>query len=779
MTAFPESIDRPVGRVALDVRMWRHSGIGSYLAGLTEAFADLENPPRLTCLGPDRITREALRPRRWRWEAVRFAAPVYSLAEQVLSPRPRHDWALYHAPHYNFPLRWPDKRPLVVNVHDLIHLDSSSRVKRAYQRFFLTRLQARAARAEVCVIVGSKATRDRLREAAPRLGEECVRHVPYGLSPRFFAPPPNRAALAAWRERRGLPADYLLMVGIGLPHKNHEFVLRALLPRYAEKRLDMPLVLCGIGEEGAKRYRRIVDGIAPGAPVALVPRLPRDEMPLLYAAAAVLIFPSLAEGFGLPVVEAQASGTPVLVSDRPAPREAGGDAALYFDPTEGESFTAALERIVGDSALRADLVARGRARTASMTWARTAQQTAAIYRELAGDCVFEAADASARPFSRTTTTAMSSASGGAIPFSNRRVAFVHDWLNGKRGGERVLEDLCALWPSADIYTLFYEPHRVSSTINCRRVFPSVLQRFPRTRRHYRHLLPLFPWAVRRMDLRGYDAVISISHCAAKAAPAPPGVPHICYCLTPARYFYDQAEAYFGSRSSPLRWPVQMALERLRKWDQATAQNVTHFLAISRHVADRIRRFYGRKADVIYPAVATDFFTLPSPGNRRRDFFLTVSTAVPYKRLDIAVKAFNGSGRPLLVVGRGPGLEDLRRMARPNITFRPWVGMRELRDLYQRARAFVFTAEEDFGIAPVEAQACGCPVIAFGRGGVSETVVHGETGLLFPEQSEASLLQALREFDSADFDPAAIRANAERFNPERFRAEFVQSLRAFV
>ena len=423
----------------------------------------------------------------------------------------------------------------------------------------------------------------------------------------------------------------------------------------------------------------------------------------------------------------------------------------------------------------------------------------------------------------------------------QRVAIIHDWLNGMRGGERVLEEFSELWPLADIFTLFYEPHRVTTTINRHRIFPSVLQRIPFARKFYRHLLPLFPWAIGRMDLKGYDLVLSISHCAAKGVKAPAGAKHVCYCLTPARYLYDQQGAYFGdlpdsrnlpNRSNPIRVLRGFLLGRLRKWDQRTATNVDHFIAISHYVAERIKRHYGREAAVIYPPVDTDFFVpepaegsratqeiegscaaranreICAPGNAnlppgsailgsadlpicesassdpatsplppREDFYITVSAAVPYKKLDLTIKAFNETQLPLIVVGRGPDLPRLRRMAGPTITFMPWVGRSELRGLYQRARAFVFSAEEDFGLAPVEAQACGCPVIPYGKGGASETIIDGKTGLLFPEQTPESLIVALKSFNPTRYSPDDIRANAERFSTERFRRELLDYLSA--
>jgi glycosyltransferase involved in cell wall biosynthesis len=343
-----------------------------------------------------------------------------------------------------------------------------------------------------------------------------------------------------------------------------------------------------------------------------------------------------------------------------------------------------------------------------------------------------------------------------------------------RGGERVLEDLCAMWPLAEIHTLFYEPHKISDLINSRAVHPSVLQRLPQTRRHYRMLLPLFPWAVRRMRVGDAELVLSVSHCAAKAIPVPPGVPHVCYCLSPARYLYDQADRYFGADGGPRAWLRNRLLDRLRRWDQATAANVTAFIGISQFIAARIERVYGRPAQVVYPSVDTDFYR-PDPSIHREEFFLLVCAAVPYKKGDVAVEAFNRWGRRLIVVGRGPELERLRRMARAHIEFRPWVGRRELRDLYRRARGFVFIAEEDFGITPLEAQACGCPVVGYGGGGLVETIPDGVGGPHFAEQTAESLLGALEGYAPENFDASRIRGNAERFSPERFRESFLAAL----
>ena len=371
-------------RVALDTRMWRHSGIGTYLRGIATAMARLEAPPRLACLGSGALAHEAaaLHPA---WTEHPFDAKVYGLAEQLAPPAWGDDWALFHAPHYNFPLRWPASRPLVVTIHDLIHLDSPNPLKRLYMRTFLNRLQARdRSEGGLRVLAVSEATRMRLLERAPRLDAEHVRVVPHGLADAFRAGPPDSEALTQWRESRDLPADYALMVGIGLPHKNHAFALEALATMKLRGGLPWPVVLCGCGEEGAARFRRMAQENGIGAEFRAIPWLAPKELPSLFAAAAVLIHPSLVEGFGLPILEAQAMGTPVVAADRPAPREASGQSAFFFDPVDTDSLIATLERMRADANLRGVFVQRGLQRTRNRSWEESARLTVETYVELAG-----------------------------------------------------------------------------------------------------------------------------------------------------------------------------------------------------------------------------------------------------------------------------------------------------------------------------------------------------------------------------------------------------------
>lgn len=346
------------------------------------------------------------------------------------------------------------------------------------------------------------------------------------------------------------------------------------------------------------------------------------------------------------------------------------------------------------------------------------------------------------------------------------VALAHDWLNGMRGGERCLDLICKEFPEAELYALLYRPEQVSEAIRNRKVHVSGLQRIPGFLNHYRWFLPLFPMAIEsfRVPL-GTDLVISTSHCVAKGIVPPPGAKHLCYCFTPMRYAWSLQEDYFG-RNRFKRAALDVVLSRLRKWDRAASTRVDRFVAISHHVKARIEKFYGREAAVVYPPVATEFFT-PDGTDGHDGFDLVVSALVPYKRVDLAVKTYSQTGFALKVAGVGTELDALRKIAAPNVEFLGRVPDEGIRDLYRRCRFLVFPGEEDFGIVPLEAQACGKPVLAYGRGGLLETVRDGQTGLFFDRQTPEALADAAERAVRIAWDAAAIRRHAETFSEKRF------------
>ncbi len=350
-----------------------------------------------------------------------------------------------------------------------------------------------------------------------------------------------------------------------------------------------------------------------------------------------------------------------------------------------------------------------------------------------------------------------------------KIALVHDWLTGMRGGEKALEALCEIFPDADIYTLVHIKGSVSSVIESHKIFTSFIQKLPGVKKKYRYYLPLMPTAIEQFDLRNYDLVISSSHCVAKGVRVKKDSLHICYCYTPMRYIWDMYEEYFGKGRANVFLRVAMSVFRtyLRKWDIATVSRVDYFIAISENVKKRIKRHYHRDAIVIYPPV--DIAQL-GIGNEFPNFYLVVSAFAPYKRIDLAVEAFNVLGYSLKIIGTGQKEKQLKKIAKSNIEFLGWKTDEEVRNYYCRCKAFIFPGEEDFGITPVESQACGRPVIAYGEGGALETIIEGTTGMFFKKQTTESLIKAVEKFEEIkdNFNPEKMRENALRFDKEIFK-----------
>ncbi len=355
-----------------------------------------------------------------------------------------------------------------------------------------------------------------------------------------------------------------------------------------------------------------------------------------------------------------------------------------------------------------------------------------------------------------------------------KVAIVHDWLNQLGGAEHVLEALKTLFPDAPIYTSIYSPDLMPAAYRTWEIHTSFMQRLPGVARHHQWYLMLYPLAFETFDFSGYDLVISNKSAFCHGIITPPETLHLCYCLTPTRFVwmyqaYRQREGFGGFSDTVLR----LLIPWLRLWDQVAANRVDRFVAISRAVQQRIRKFYRRESEIIYPPVDTERFQ-PS-GQSPGDYFLIVSRLVPYKRIDLAVEAFTRLGLPLWIAGEGRDRPALERRAGSSVRFLGRVDDEELVSLLQGCRAFIFPGLEDFGIAPLEAMACGRPVIAYAGGGALDTVIEGKTGLFFREQTVEALIEAVERFDPSAFDPADCRAQAERFS----RAKFQEQIMAYI
>lgn len=356
-----------------------------------------------------------------------------------------------------------------------------------------------------------------------------------------------------------------------------------------------------------------------------------------------------------------------------------------------------------------------------------------------------------------------------------RIAIVHEWFVDYSGSERVIEQLLNIFPNADLFAqVDFLPEELREFIKHKPVRTTFIQRLPGARNHYRQYLPLMPLAVEQFDLTGYDLVISNNHAVAKGVITGPDQIHISYVQSPIRYAWDLTHQYLaesGLDSGLKSKFARLILHYIRSWDARAANGVDRFIGNSGFIARRIAKAYRREADVIYPPVDVHSFSLRGT---KEDFYLTASRMVPYKKINLIVEAFSAMpDQKLVVIGDGPELDKIRSKAGPNVSLLGYQPLDVLRDYMQRAKAFVFAAIEDFGIIPIEAQACGTPVIALGRGGATETVSGGKTGLFFEDQTVPSLTQAVRQFESSGVacTPAGIRAHALQFSAERFRREF--------
>ena len=361
-----------------------------------------------------------------------------------------------------------------------------------------------------------------------------------------------------------------------------------------------------------------------------------------------------------------------------------------------------------------------------------------------------------------------------MDLENLNIALIHYWLQSIRGGEQVLLSLADLYPKSDIFSLFADPAIRTRFSN--KITTSGLDKIPGMRRLHRFLLPFYPAALEQFDLSQYDLVISSESGPAKGVITRPETCHICYCHSPMRYAWNMYHEYWRTAPPWTRLFMLMSMGSIRRWDLATASRVDYFLANSQNVRRRIQKYYRRDALVIHPPVNVDQFQ-PVPDGEREDYYFILSELVPYKRLDLAVDVFNRSQRRLIVGGSGSELNKLRQLAGPNITFLGHVSQERLPRLYARARALIFPGEEDFGITPLEAMASGTPVIGYGRGGITETVIDGQTGIFFKEQSRAGLAQALDQFEKEGVNGSVedMRTRAMEFSLPRFQLKLSKTI----
>ncbi len=362
----------------------------------------------------------------------------------------------------------------------------------------------------------------------------------------------------------------------------------------------------------------------------------------------------------------------------------------------------------------------------------------------------------------------------AMAATGRRIVLGHDWLTGMRGGERVLEQFCKAFPDAPLATLLSNPSSVSETIRDREIVTSFMQRIPGVARNYRKMLPIMGAAATSLRIPQGDLLLTTSSCVAHAFRPPKGMKMLCYCFTPMRYAWLFPKEYLGTVKAAIAAPY---FAYLRRWDRRHAQHVDRFVAISRHVQERIRAFYGRESDVVYPPVDTDRCTpAPDGGEANGGYDLVVSALVPYKRIDLAAEAYGRLGYPLKIVGTGSAASKIARNAAPNVEFLGWRSDDEILALYRNCRFLIFPGEEDYGLVPLEAMACGKPVIAFGRGGATETVEDGITGVFFAEQTADALCDAVGKAEKVSWDRTVMRSHALAFGIPQFLNGMARSIR---
>lgn len=673
-------------------------------------------------------------------------------------------------------------RRQVVTIHDLFPIDHPECYSKAYAHWYGVLLRRQVARA-LHLIAVSEYTKSRIVD---RLGcdPQRITVIPNGLTTgceRVEQPAIDKAYSALELPSR----RYVLTLSSLEPRKNLRTTLKAWKMVHDRLPSDVWLVIGGPKADRAVYAQHEVEADLPR--VSFTGYVPDEHLAGLYSGASLFLFPSLAEGFGIPLLEAMACGVRSITSNTSSLPEVGGDAVTYIDPLDAKALAEAIETELRNGASPDAPAQDAMARAKQFTWDKAAATTretleraASVEGHRSGRTHANHGHSSVAITGQVRTDRRAEFTGAVgAPVDGPRVALVHDWLTGMRGGEKVLDILCGLYPDAPLYTLLHVRGAVSATIENRRIRSSLLQKMPRAAEKYRHYLPLFPLFAELNKARDADLVISTSHAVAKAMVERRGNKrpyHICYIHTPMRYAWDMFDDYFGpDRVGALasRYFFRPVMSGLQAYDRRTVDRVDLFLANSSYVAERVRRIYGRDADVLAPPVDTARFT----GLEREpeDWYLVVSALVPYKRVDETILACKRLGRRLKIVGSGPERSALQKLAADlgaDVEFLGFVGDEELGDYYRRARALLFPGVEDFGIVPVESIACGCPVIALGTGGILDSMTR-ETAILYNEPTVESLIDAMSEFESREsgFLPDKLRARAAHFSQDKFAAQF--------
>lgn len=783
-------------RIGIDARFWGEAGPGRYIQNLirelekidreNEYFIFLRQQNFLAYTPKNKRFKKVLAPYRW-----------YSLTEQLFFPFKIYQTRvnLMHFPQFNIPIFWPGK--FVVTIHDMIMHEFStqrgttrSRPIYCFKKFFYLLTFWWACKRALHILTPSEATKDDLIKKLKI--EPAKISVTYeGVDEMFKTKNQKPETRKDVLEKYGIRKPYLLYVGSMYPHKNLERLLKAFGILTNNYHFEGQLVLVGKESYFSRQLRNFVKQkrleekvVFPGAQ-AETGYIADEEVKALYSQALLFVFPSLKEGFGIPPLEAMSMGLPVVASNLSSTPEVCGKAAFYFNPHEAKDIARKVATLIHDEAEREELIKLGFERVKKFSWEKMAQQTLGIYERISKSTTPSQLNTRASNGISPRLSRRIEMTRGSGEHSTMKVALVHDDLIQHGGAERLFEAMLEIWPQASVFTsmaveLWINKLSGSSALKTGKLKVSFMQKLPFKKRLFRHYFPLYPLAFESFDFSGFDIVLSSSARFAHGVVTRPETLHLAYINSPGRMFWEAASYYY--RPGLLKTMLTPFLSYLRLWDRIAAQRPDFIIANSKTPQARVKKYWGRNSAVIYPFVDLERFTLmgaalhssdshPTGGGISADeYYLIVSRLVAWKRIDLAIKACNNLRLNLLVIGEGPDKKHLKRLAGPTIEFKGRVSDQDMVGYYRNCQALVVTQKEDFGIAPLEAMACGRPVVALRLGGTLETVVEGKTGEFFYPQTVEALEHILRLFNPKRYHPENCCRQAERFGKRRFKQE---------